>query len=342
MSQSGKKRTGKRAAGKTESTEVRVVYRNQISRRTAIVISVIVIALISIIIGISTYFSADSKYMRLDVITVDDVSVSMDYFLKRIRISGSDPTSMLGVIAKEKLISIVAPQLGIEISDEVIEQELIRAAQGASETISEEEYKEWYRQLLNESRLSDSEYKEIIANGLMAGIIQQYLAEQMPTVAEHIHAHYIMTITEKEAEQVKARLEAGEDFAAVARETSIDTTTKDNGGDLGWTPRGVMNPQVEYAAWEMDIGTISEPTVLFDIENITNTEPLGYFIIMVSEKTDSLEIDEEYIPILQDTLFDGWFAEEMENHEIKYHGLYNGFDSEAYAWINWQMSKLEE
>jgi hypothetical protein len=30
----------------------------------------------------------------------------------------------------------------------------------------------------------------------------------------------------------------------------------------------------------------------------------------------------------------------FSEHDIKYHGINNGFDSETYAWINWQLQKL--
>ncbi|MFC1900883.1 peptidylprolyl isomerase [Chloroflexota bacterium] len=342
MSQSRNRRAGRRTAGQTQSPEVKIVYRNQISKRTTIVISTVVIALIAIIIFISNYFSADGKYMRLDVITVDDISVSMEYFVKRAHISGSDPMALLGIIAKEKVMSLIAPELGIEISEEAVDQELRVIARGDSETFSENEFKEWYRQTLNESRLSDSEYRELVKISLISGIIWDYLADQLPTTAEHIHVHSIMTTTENEALKVKERLEAGEDFAALAMESSIDATSRDNGGDLGWTPHGVLNPQIEYDIWDMEIGVISDPIVLYDLDDPSNMEPLGYYIIMISERTDSREVDESFLPTIQNNAFDAWFAEQTKNYDINYHGLYNGFDSEAYAWINYQLSKREE
>ncbi len=339
MSQSKKKRTGRRTEGQ-QSPEVKVVYKNQVSRRTAFIIAGVVIALILIILGIAYYPTYIAPY-QISVVTVDDVSIRMDYFIKRTRAAGSDPMAMLGNIAREEIVKMAAPQFGIEFSEEDIDQELRRIAGGESGTISESEFKEWYRQRLNETELSGSEYREILSTSLMASKIHQYLAARMPTVAEQAHIHVMLLESQKEAEKAMARLEAGEDFAAIARELSLDASTRDDGGDIGWVPRGVINPQIEYAAWELETDKLSEPLIVYNTDDPSAIEPIGYYLILVSERADSREVAEEYIPTLQSKLLDAWFAEEMQYHEIKYHGLNNGFDSETYAWINWQLSKTE-
>jgi hypothetical protein len=342
MSQSRSRQSGRRGTSRTETPEVRIVYRNQINKKTTAIISAIVIAFIVIVIFITNYFNLDSKYMRLAVITVDDISVKMDYFVKRAYFSGSDPMALLGTIAKEKIISLAAPELGIEISEESIDYKLREIARGDSDTISEEEFKEWYRQTLNESRLSNSEYRELVKISMISDIIGDAIAAQTPTEVEQIHSHSIMTATEEEALKVKERLEAGEDFATLASELSIDATTRENGGDVGWTPLGVLNPQIEYEIWDMETGVISDPIVFYDLNDTSNMEPIGYYIFMISERTDAREVDEDFLPTLYNNAFDAWYTEEMKTHEVQYHGLYNGFDSEAYAWVNFQLSKREQ
>ncbi len=58
---------------------------------------------------------------------------------------------------------------------------------------------------------------------------------------------------------LKARAEAGEDFADLAREFSEDIGSAQEGGDLGWTNPGQMVPEFEQAMNETDIGEISDP-----------------------------------------------------------------------------------
>lgn len=79
------------------------------------------------------------------------------------------------------------------------------------------------------------------------------------------------------AEAVLARLEAGEDFAAVAAEVSDDTSTKADGGSLGQIARGDITPNLETAAFALEVGAISE--IIEGIE--------GLHILKVEAKTEA-------------------------------------------------------
>lgn len=58
--------------------------------------------------------------------------------------------------------------------------------------------------------------------------------------------------------EVKARLDAGEDFATVAGEASDDNSAG-KGGDLGFFARGAMLPEFDEAAFSTDKGKVSSP-----------------------------------------------------------------------------------
>ncbi len=60
---------------------------------------------------------------------------------------------------------------------------------------------------------------------------------------------------------------------------------------------------------------------------------------MVSEKADAREIDEEPLQTLKANALNAWLAEEINLHEVEWHGRKNGFDSVTLAWINYQLSK---
>lgn len=71
-----------------------------------------------------------------------------------------------------------------------------------------------------------------------------------------------------------ARLQSGEDFAAVARELSDDEGTKPNGGDLGFFGRGQMVKPFDDAVWSAQIGALVGPV----------KTDFGYHLIQVQEK----------------------------------------------------------
>ena len=335
MSQSKKKRTDNRSVEKTPSPKA--ADKDRKGRRTGFIIASLVIVVILIIVGVFYYLSEDARYRRLTVITVDDISIDMGYFLKRAQLAGADPITMLTTLTNEQLIKLEAPQYGIEVSPEDIDQGLRRIARGESDTISESEFREWYRQQLNESGLSDSEYKENMRTGLLTARLHQYLAERMPTVAEQRHVHIILLETSKEAEKTRARWEAGEDFTDLAREVSLDAQTKEKGGDLGWFPRGVLMPGLDYVTFKLSPGDVSEPIPY--ASDPSSIEAEAFFLLMVSEKADARELDEASLQVLRSKVLEDWLLEEIQFHEVSYHGLNNGFDSETNAWINWQLSK---
>ena len=94
--------------------------------------------------------------------------------------------------------------------------------------------------------------------------------------------------------QVVARLEAGEDFATVAAESSDDTASASTGGDLGFFGPGIMTPNFEQTVFAMNVGERSEPV----------QTPFGFHLIELLEikpeqRTPLAEVRGELITELQ-------------------------------------------
>jgi peptidyl-prolyl cis-trans isomerase D len=75
------------------------------------------------------------------------------------------------------------------------------------------------------------------------------------------------------AESLRAELDAGADFDALAAEHSADTGSREQGGDLGWIQRGQMVEGFEKALFALDASTVSAPV---------ETE-FGFHLIRVDE-----------------------------------------------------------
>lgn len=324
MPQYKKKKTGGKPADNTPDS---AIDKNQKVSRVGLTIAALVIAAMAVTIGLFYYQEYVAPFQRI-IITVDDTSITMDQFLKRTRLAGASPMSMLEVLTREQVIKLEAPKYGITISPEDMDQELMAIALGESETISDSEFKEWYRQQLNETRLSDSEYREIVTNSLLAARLQEYLGERTPTVAAQIHLHAIILDTYENAEKVRTRWEEGEDFADLAREVSLDEGSREKGGDLGWVPRGIF--RFDYIVFNLDLGEVSDPIPSEPFPE----EDESYFLFMVSEKADVRELDEASLQMLKANVLETWFPQVMQLHEITYN-----FNSEIDAWLNWQLSK---
>jgi peptidyl-prolyl cis-trans isomerase C len=72
-------------------------------------------------------------------------------------------------------------------------------------------------------------------------------------------AAHILVATEEEAADIRARIDAGEDFAALAAEHSTDPGSAANGGSLGWFGLGRMVPEFETAVTGLEVGAVSDP-----------------------------------------------------------------------------------
>jgi len=77
--------------------------------------------------------------------------------------------------------------------------------------------------------------------------------------AQEYHAAHILVATEDEAKAIRAELDKGGDFAAIAKEKSTDKGSAANGGDLGWFGTGMMVKPFEDAVVAMQPGKISDP-----------------------------------------------------------------------------------
>ncbi|HVR30146.1 MAG TPA: peptidyl-prolyl cis-trans isomerase [Thermoanaerobaculia bacterium] len=88
------------------------------------------------------------------------------------------------------------------------------------------------------------------------------------TAEEQVRARHILLTADGEEEvararaqieDLKRRIAAGEDFAALARAHSQDETTKERGGDLGLFSRGRYSPAMEEAAFAANPGDLVGP-----------------------------------------------------------------------------------
>jgi len=283
------------------------------------------------------YQSVDAKYKRLKIITIDNVSISSGEFLDKCRITGTDPMSMLQTVTEEELFKIMAPVYGIEVTKIDVDNYLRNLAAGDGETISDVEFREWYRQKLNDNNMSDSQYREIVSNQIRRNYLDQYVQDRVPTVQPQVLLNWIVVETLDEAEKVEARLDAGESFAALAKEVSLDTSTRDNGGEIGWIPPAVSTYESQISKLEVNqyttpIGHYADTST--SSSSSTNTAPDSYFIFMVSQKDPAHEVDDTSMSTLKSQALSTWF-----NDQVKYHNVKYNFNSEIYAWLNYQLEK---
>jgi parvulin-like peptidyl-prolyl isomerase len=108
-------------------------------------------------------------------------------------------------------------------------------------------------------------------------------------------------IARQRAEALLERARKGEDFARLAKENSMDGSAS-QGGDIGFTARGMLAPEYEQAAFSLPVGSISD---------VVHTQ-FGYHVIKVTEiKKEGISPIEEVRSSLTDFLKNQKVQEEL-------------------------------
>ena len=307
------------------------------SRARPKVTPIVALCVAVVVLAIAGYgiYSDRVKPFRTVVLQVDGSSVRMGYFLKRLAMSNESAVSMLQILAQEAVIRTTAtrPPYNITATQQEVDGFARDLARGNDPTIADADFQEWYRQQLNESRLSDAEYQQLLRTRLLGLKLNGYLGERIPTVAPQIFVNMIPVRDSTTGSQVRAKYDAGQDFGALARRYSVDPDLKRNGGKVGWVPRGVLDPGLEEAAFKLELRKSSDP-LYFDANTVV--------VLMVSDKADSRQIDDQALKVLKSKALDVWFREELPKHSIRFHGFTGGYDSDTDAWVHRQLLKMRQ
>ncbi len=116
---------------------------------------------------------------------------------------------------------------------------------------------------------------------------KQHLVEPEKVRARHILLRVeqgatpeVKAAQKKKADELRAKLAGGADFAALAKESSDDKQSGARGGDLGWFYKGQMVPEFEQPAFTLPLNKLSDV-----IES-----RFGFHILEVLEKQPEQQI----------------------------------------------------
>ena len=143
---------------------------------------------------------------------------------------------------------------------------------------------------------------------------------------EEAHTQIMLLGSEEEAQDIRNRLEAGEDFATLAKEFSQLEGVEGNEGEYMLSP-GFMNPTVDEYVFdpETELEKISEP--IRDEYVLTKG---GYWLIKVVDKDGDRPLEDDDIDLLKAKALDKWVSSLWENPENEIDDSY--LDAEKKAW----------
>ncbi|MCL4238974.1 MAG: peptidylprolyl isomerase [Anaerolineae bacterium] len=209
---------------------------------------------------------------------------------------------VLASMIDQVLINQGAAKAGIVISEEEIDAELtiqaeLAAAGGttleevaASQLYTMDEYRAVIRDMLTVQRLSD-----VVAN------VSPY--------AEQVHSRHILVTDEALARNLIAQIQAGADFAQLATQYSLDSSTARLGGDLDWVSEGdLLQPEVERAVFALGPGDLAAYPV---------QSSLGYHVVQTLERVQDRPLSATALAEKRQNAFLAWLEGQRQMATIE-------------------------
>ncbi|PHS38626.1 MAG: peptidylprolyl isomerase [Robiginitomaculum sp.] len=146
------------------------------------------------------------------------------------------------------------------ILDELIDQRLL-ALEALRRSLDQNDETRRRLAVARERILANVVVETLLAEKVTEQSVKRMYAEQsaLQSKTEQVRARHIVVKTQEQAQELKALVEQGGSFSALAKEFTIDPSTQDLGGDLGYFSQNAMEDVIAAQAFALETGGISEP-----------------------------------------------------------------------------------
>lgn len=283
------------------------------NKQMSIIIGVLIIA---VVVFLSLALTKEDAVAMVngEAISKDELYEQMESQYGAATVEQLIADKIVAVEAKKKKIAITDKELNNQVED-------LKESYGGEEVFS---------QVLQSNNTTLAVIKQDLKNYLTIKELlepqieisdeemQTYFDENKASfgTAEQVKASHILVADETKANEIKQKLDAGEDFAALAKEFSTDDASKENGGELGFFPKGSMVAEFEDVAFTLAIDQISDPV----------KSEYGYHIIKVEDKKAAKEANfDESKAVIKETMIEQkinteyptWLEEKKKDYDIE-------------------------
>lgn len=235
-------------------------------------ISVVIAALGLVTAGVYfQWYLPEVRPFRETVIEVNDTKFNMGYYIDALKFHlGDQPPQYIQYFLDPVVESIQ--------QNELIRQETLELGI----TVSDDEVKE----KIKSDNLPDNQAVRdtIRAQLLIQKLRDEYFELQVPVSAEQRYVMAMFVESGSQADDIRGRLEDGEDFGEIAGELSLDSFTQMNNGDMGWRPSGVLNGLLNTSILDDLIFGYQVEILSHPIYDSDKSKDLGYWLVQVLEK----------------------------------------------------------
>lgn len=240
---------------------------------------------------------------------VNDISYTMaeyDKEIERLKMALAETGTVLSSTEQKQ-----------KVIDEWITTALLEdAAIKAGHTVRDEEVKARIEELskelggsaaylawLNKFQYDESSYQKALQHAMLADWQRDQIINQVPQTAEQVHLQQLFTREENKARSWLGQLQAGIDFATLAKEA--DPVLK---GDLGWVPKGyLLQPELNEPAFNTRAGEYTD---------VIKTS-IGFHILLIVERDETHALSSDARIFLQRQAFENWIKTQKEQATIE-------------------------
>ena len=159
-------------------------------------------------------------------------------------------------------------------------------------------------QLNTEFQIRDLLYQQILTAKVRDHVVEEYLTNRP---IQQLHARHILVDSQVLALDILQQLQSDADFVDLAARYSLDVTTRDQGGDLGWfTEYDLVAPLVAHVASAQAIGELSDPIAT----------SLGYHIVQTLA-FDSAPLPQVKQAEIDQIIFNDWLTIQIDNAVVE-------------------------
>lgn len=218
----------------------------------------------------------------------------------------ADRQALIGTVLEtlivDKLVEQAAAEMGINISEaEIDEQIALLEQEAATQNYSVDEF-------FAAQGITREEYRERLRMILLTQKVNETVTASVPTTTTEVHARHILVADEATASAILEQLNAGADFAQLALQYSLDPTSREAGGDLGWiAPGDLVQKEVEDALFSLPTNARSPEPV---------RSPLGYHIVEAIERGESRPLDPARLAEQRNLAWEAWVVQQRTEAEI--------------------------
>lgn len=240
----------------------------------------IISLVLAVLLVFALFKSPFAKSSNEAVANVDGVEITKDMLYNELLKSGGE--SALTNLINQKIVDQAAKKANVTVTQAEIDERLKEMVDqyGSQENLDQalmqygmtmDNLKENLMINLKITKLINPE----VTDKEISDTFEQY--KEAFNTPEQVRTSEILVQTEDEAKEVIKELEGGKDFAELAKSKSLDTATKDNGGDTDFYAQGQKDEAIEAVAFKLAKDEVSSPV---KTDN-------GYVVIKLTDRKEA-------------------------------------------------------